>query len=112
MSEILRDAGYRVVPAESEDRAWEMLPEYPEIDVLVTDIVMPGKLQGTDLANRLRDVRPELPIIFMSGYAPETGVHASSRRREDKHLMKPVRKSDLLDALTSAIASRLNNCPN
>ena len=66
---------------------------------MLTDIVMPGKLQGPALAKKLRKINPDLPAVFMSGYPNEATVHGNGLRPEDTRLMKPVPKNELLRAL-------------
>jgi CheY-like chemotaxis protein len=83
-------------------RIWENDPHF---DLLVTDIVMPGDLQGTHLAQALRDQKPDLPIVFMSGYASEATVHGNGLRPEDIRLMKPVPRTELLAAVERALAA-------
>jgi two-component SAPR family response regulator len=78
--------------------------EHPEIDVLLTDIVMPGELQGTTLAKALRELEPKTPVVFMSGYASEATVHGNGLRLHDTRLMKPVRRDDLLRAVRKALS--------
>ena len=72
-------------------------------DLLVTDIVMPGALQGIQLARALRERHPDLPVVFLSGYASEATVHGNGLRPEDIRLMKPVRRTDLLTAVEKAL---------
>ncbi len=74
-------------------------------DLVLTDIVMPGELQGTTLSLRLRAIRRDLPVVFMSGYASEATVHGNGLRPDDVRLMKPVRRADLLATVAKAIAA-------
>ena len=70
--EVLRRRGYDVLEAESGDEAIEVagLHEGP-VHLLLTDVVMPG-MSGRDVAERLVATRPELRVLFMSGYTQET----------------------------------------
>ena len=72
-------------------------------DLLLTDIVMPGTLQGTQLARALRDWVSDLPVVFMSGYASEATVHGNGLKPSDVRLMKPVSSLDLLSAVSKAL---------
>ena len=67
---MLSGAGYTVIGARYGSEALE-LAERHDIDLLLTDVVMPG-LSGPETARMLRERSPELPVLFMSGYAPET----------------------------------------
>ena len=96
-------SGYHVVAAASGDEARKIFDQHPGIDLLLTDIVMPGELQGTTLAKALRGLRPELPVVFMSGYASEATVHGNGLRSKDIRLSKPVRRADLLRAVDRAL---------
>jgi signal transduction histidine kinase/CheY-like chemotaxis protein len=113
----LQKTGYRVLTAISGDSAREIFEVEPGIDLLVTDIVMPGELQGTTLAKALRNLRPDLPVVFMSGYASEATVHGNGLRAQDIRLMKPVRREDLLRAVDKALrhaartAESVEKCP-
>ncbi|OIQ44777.1 MAG: hypothetical protein BM558_06605 [Roseobacter sp. MedPE-SW] len=102
---ILERAGYLVTATSSGDEAYATFVADPTYDLLLTDIVMPGTLQGTTLAKELRHKWPNLPVIFMSGYASEATVHGNGLRPEDIRLMKPVRRTDLLAALNKAAAN-------
>ena len=102
---ILERAGYLVTATASGDEAFATFVADPTYDLLLTDIVMPGKLQGTTLAKELRLRWTDLPVIFMSGYASEATVHGNGLRPEDIRLMKPVRRADLLAALDKATAN-------
>ena len=99
---ILRDVGYTVYEARSGDEALNVSGETDRIDILLTDIIMPGEVQGPELARRLRESRPEIRAVFMSGYANEATVHGNGLRPEDIRLMKPVSKSNLMKALHKA----------
>jgi two-component system cell cycle sensor histidine kinase/response regulator CckA len=64
----LEGAGYRVVPADGGEAALRLAAHAPAIDLLLTDVVMPG-MGGAELAERLRAARPGLRVLFMSGFS-------------------------------------------
>jgi PAS domain S-box-containing protein len=103
IEEALTKAGFDVQTARSGDEAISLWPDADGFDVLLTDIVMPGNLQGTHLAKKMREMRPDLQVVFMSGYATEATVHGNGVRPDDGRLMKPVSKSDLIVALNKAV---------
>ena len=99
----LEQSGYQITAVMAGDAALEVFKQDVNFDILVTDIVMPGQLQGTTLAKALRKIRPDLPVVFMSGYASEATVHGNGLRPEDIRLMKPVRQRDLVAAIEKAM---------
>ena len=103
IAKTLRLAGYKVHCTNSGDEAKSAFEADSTYELLLTDIVMPGNLQGTTLAKELRKVRSDLPVVFMSGYANEATVHGNGLRPEDIRLMKPATKADLLEAIESAL---------
>ncbi|MGH1412779.1 MAG: ATP-binding protein [Pelagimonas sp.] len=105
----LSKQGFDVTEAVSGDAALEQVMELEDqvfgFDLLVTDIVMPGQLQGTDLAKALRELRPDLPVVFMSGYASEATEAGNGPLSGDIRLMKPVRRDDFLAAIARALGA-------
>src|SRR3954466_5516892 len=67
---VLEGAGYRVLEAASGDEAYQLLLDHPEmqIDLLFTDVVMPGRLDGIDLANAACALRPPLHGLLATGF--------------------------------------------
>jgi signal transduction histidine kinase/CheY-like chemotaxis protein len=99
----LSRAGYSVTAAVSGDDAFRIFKADPTFDLVLTDIVMPGTLQGTHLAKALKQLRSDVPVIFMSGYASEATLQGTELKPEDTRLMKPVQRADLLAALAHAL---------
>lgn len=100
---FLAKAGYQVITASSGDEALTKFIENAPIDLLLTDIVMPGRLQGPSLAKELREIKPNLPVVFMSGYASEATVHGNGLRPEDIRLMKPVSQVEMIKAIEKSL---------
>lgn len=73
---LLRDLGYRVFEATNADNALVILQSGLNIDLLFTDVVMPGKLRSPDLAQQARQRLPHLKVLFTSGYTQNAIVHA------------------------------------
>ncbi|TVP74059.1 MAG: PAS domain S-box protein [Rhodobacteraceae bacterium] len=100
VARLLRGAGFEVTEAESGDAAlviFNQMTEHP--DVLLTDVVMPGGLQGPMLARKLKELQPDLKIVFMSGYANEAAINGNGLRPDDVFLMKPIQREALLETL-------------
>ncbi|NQV81092.1 MAG: response regulator, partial [Alphaproteobacteria bacterium] len=96
--------GYDVIEAESGDLAWPLIDQDDlRIDVLFTDIVMSGELDGLALADRARIRRPNLPIVLTSGY-PGAAAEGSSILAELPMLQKPYRREELAAAIQEALA--------
>ena len=73
-ADMLMDLGHSVMEASSGMQALQILETDPQFDVVVTDYAMPG-MTGLDLATKIRQLRPHMPIIIATGYAelpPET----------------------------------------
>ncbi|WP_386681018.1 ATP-binding protein [Loktanella sp. R86503] len=100
---MLERAGYHVTRAASGDEAYAIFSKDPRFDLLLTDIVMPGKLQGPQLAQKIRHKWPDVPVVFMSGYASEAQMNSGDDKADDIRLMKPVRRADLLAAVARAL---------
>jgi CheY-like chemotaxis protein len=107
IARTLKAVGYSVVEAESGDAALALLDDKcGDIDVVLTDVIMPGQLQGPDLVHLIRKRRLDMPVIFMSGYPHEANVHGNGIRENDISLMKPVGRSDMLFALERALRKK------
>jgi CheY-like chemotaxis protein len=96
--------GYRVVAAVNGQEALQRLRADPGIDMLFTDIVMPG-MSGWELAEQARRIRPGLPVLFTSGYALETLVDQGRAQAEAVVLTKPYRRAELALRLRDAFAA-------
>jgi CheY-like chemotaxis protein len=91
----LRSLGYTVISAVDGADALQKLGSDARIDILFTDIVMPGGTSGFDLAERAGRMRPAIRVLLTSGYALET-MAAHGRLREGAMILtKPYRKAEL-----------------
>jgi CheY-like chemotaxis protein len=96
---VLEQAGYRVLEASCGKEAIGVWARHSdEIELLLTDLMMPGGINGRDLAERLIVLRSNLKIIFMSGYNREilSGDTTILRRSQSRFLNKPCRRDELL----------------
>ena len=101
IEKVLLSAGYTVISARSGDEAIMIYQDLSEeIDIILTDVVMPGKIQGPQLVRLARKINNSVPALYMSGYPHEANVHGNGIRAGDISLMKPVRRSDLLTAVS------------
>ncbi len=98
---MLERAGHDVTTAETGDDALEIFRNAPDFDLLVTDVIMPGALQGNDLAVAIRKSAPDLPVIFISGYS-ENALTGTPCDSAEFRLLKPVRRDELLATVARA----------
>ena len=99
----LRTLGYRVITASNGPAALQLLRQPGDIQLLFTDVVMPGGMFGPELARQATALRPGLKVLFTSGYSQDPvktpdGINA-------RILTKPFRRQDLAAMLRSALAS-------
>lgn len=105
LCEILQDEGFVVQPQTSADAASQYLEQHAQdVRMLLTDITMPGKLNGADLANLFGDRWPDKPIMIMSGY--ETPA-SSGVRHAVSFIKKPWALGQLLDCVQNALQANL-----
>jgi CheY-like chemotaxis protein len=91
----LRALGYKVVSAKDGVEALQILALRQDIDLLFTDIVMPNEMNGQVLAKKARELVPELPVLFTSGYS-ESAINQSDYPDGEVHLLaKPYRRAEL-----------------
>jgi CheY-like chemotaxis protein len=94
IAEELEEAGFNVQTARSGDEASHFLPKLKRIDLLLTDIRMPGRIDGWLLADMARCRIPHLPVIYASGYSPEDREVEGSL-----FISKPYHAGDILAAI-------------
>ncbi|HZZ92129.1 MAG TPA: PAS domain-containing protein [Usitatibacter sp.] len=94
--------GYRVLEAANGAQALALLNGGARVDLLFTDIVMPG-MQGTELARTARSIRPGLKVLFTSGFAGDAGVEDERVALRASFLGKPYRRPDLAIRVRDAL---------
>ncbi len=94
----LERAGFQVEPAGSGTEALAVFPKRP-FDLILTDVVMPG-MTGVDMVSRIHAIRPDVPVLFMSGYSHETRVESLPGR----FVSKPFTIDRLINEMRAAIS--------
>jgi PAS domain S-box-containing protein len=103
----LTSLGYRVIAASNGADALEMLRRDDQIDLLFTDVVMPGELAGRALAAKAMEVRPGLKVLFASGYFEGALVGKGQLETDVQFLAKPYRKQELARKIEEILGTPL-----
>jgi PAS domain S-box-containing protein len=101
----LSSLGYKVIEATDGREALHKLVEGAEADILFTDVVMPGGINGWELAEQARQIRPGLKVLLTSGYALETLAERGRLPTGAVILNKPYRKAELARRLREALGA-------
>ena len=99
----LRAFGYRVLEAEDADSALDILQSQDCIDLLFSDIVMPGEMNGMELASRATALRPTLRVLLTSGFPDMRGAGQKITAADYRLLTKPYRHDELARALREVL---------
>ena len=109
VSSALGLSGYRVLEAEDGPTALEIFQAgRDEIDILVTDVVLPGSLDGIQIARRVLKARPDLDVLFMSGYIQEALARSGSMPSGSRFISKPFSTRTFLNTVGEMITSSPN----
>ena len=102
LAAYLSGEGYRVLQAENGEQAFEILASKPHLDVMITDFRLPGGITGVQIAEPAVMLRPDLKVIFISGYPAESRETDSPITRTAPILGKPF-DLDTLQAQIQAL---------
>ena len=106
----LRLAGYQVTSVDSGERCLETVERLDTpLDLLISDVVMP-EMSGEEMIGRVHELRPDLPVLFISGYDRSTLARRKHAAACEHFLQKPFDSEDLFAAVREAMASRPGQC--
>jgi DNA-binding response OmpR family regulator len=99
---ILEQANYVVLTSPSGDHAWNVIARGAvRVDFVLTDIVMPGSIDGLALAAKIRQREVKLPVVFMTGALPEDDEYLAEITRKKLLLRKPFSAKQLVEFIDS-----------
>jgi CheY-like chemotaxis protein len=101
---MLNDLGYRVLKAKDAQSALSIIESGMPIDLLFTDVIMPGAMNGRQLADEMARLRPGLRVLFTSGYTENAIIHHGRLDSGVLLLAKPYRKSELAGMIRAALS--------
>jgi CheY-like chemotaxis protein len=102
--EVLGSLGYCVLQAGNADEALALLEKSAAVDLLFTDVVMPGSVRAPELARRARALFPQIAVLFTSGYTSAAAVKNGELDPHAQLLSKPYRRDDLARKVRTALA--------
>lgn len=102
-AQYLGRLGYRTLTAEHASAALQILESDEQVDLLFSDVVMPGGMNGYELAQQVTDKRPGIKVLLTSGYTTKTIAHNGLARFSAQLLTKPYREADLARRIRSVL---------
>jgi signal transduction histidine kinase/ActR/RegA family two-component response regulator len=100
---LLESVGYRVLTASCADQALEVADQHDgSIDLLLTDVVMPG-MSGRELSEQLYHLRPDVKVLYMSGYTPDVAVRHGVLESTTAYLQKPFTPTTLAERVRQVL---------
>jgi len=101
----VKSLGYATLEAANASEALQVIAANPNIDLLFTDVIMPGPMNGRQLVEEALALRPSLKTLYTSGYTENAIVHHGRLDSGVLLLVKPYRKADLASMIRLALAS-------
>ncbi|NQD79453.1 response regulator [Pseudomonas sp. CrR14] len=103
IGEVLEELGYAVLHAENGPRALDILQSSAAIDLLLSDVGLPGGMNGRQVADAAREIRPGLKVLFITGYAESSVMHADDLDVDMQVLTKPFEIDTLACRVTQLL---------
>ena len=100
---LLSSLGYQIMEAATGAAALEQLGTMTKVNLLLTDVVLPGGMNGRELAAEVEQRSPGIPVLYMSGYTEDAITHHGRLEAGAELLQKPFRKADLARAVRKAL---------
>ncbi len=101
---VLENSGYHVLEASSGDEALTLWQQKKDtVDLVLTDMIMPGSLSGTQVAQMMRADNPSLQVIYSSGYSMDSMVDTTGDADPKSYLPKPYVPSTLIKAIKTRL---------
>jgi DNA-binding response OmpR family regulator len=109
---ILEHADYVVLTSPSGDHAWNVIERgHARVDLVLTDVVMPGSIDGLTLAAKIRQREVKLPVLFMTGAFLENDEYIAEIAKKKLLLRKPFSPKELVEFIDSHLAEGLLPAP-
>jgi signal transduction histidine kinase/CHASE3 domain sensor protein len=109
---ILSELGYQMLGAADGEEALRVFGAHASsVDLLLTDVVLPGKVRGRELAERIKAVRPEIPVLFMSGYTENSIVHQGRLDDGVQMIGKPFKREELARKVAAVLGLSAETAP-
>ena len=102
MNEILEGFGYKVICAISGESAVQAVKENEKIDIVVLDVLMP-EMNGIDAMYRIRDIRPQIPVILASGYNYLDHIDDLEQNEWNDFIQKPYQAQNLSQKIQTVL---------
>jgi signal transduction histidine kinase/DNA-binding response OmpR family regulator len=110
--DMLTELGYNVLKSSDAQSALNVLESGVHIDLLFSDVVMPGPLRSVDMARRAREMLPSLEVLFTSGYTENAIVHGGRLDAGVALISKPYRRDALARKVRSMLRAKAGELPN
>lgn len=107
--DVLGDLGYRVLQADNAEAALAIIASGAAIDILFTDVVMPGPIKTRDLVRRAQASLPRLAVLYTSGYTENAIIHDGRLDHDVLLISKPYRREELARKLRTALEQARRN---
>lgn len=104
MADVLRDEGYQVIEAANGDEGKDLLLSGQDVDLVVTDVRMPGTIDGIELTAFAKQMLPNRPVVVVSGHLPPAAANSA-----DEFIAKPYLPSTFLKIIVKLIGPA---CPH
>lgn len=105
VGDMLDSLNFQVIFAGTGEECLDQLRSSADVDLVLTDVVLPGELTGPHLANRLAKEHPDLSVLFMSGFTARSVLY--DERMEDRLLKKPFNRRELADFVCNGLERSL-----
>ena len=104
---FLAELGYTVIRAVDGPSALAAVEKAGRIDLMVTDIIMPGEMNGIELARKVRELRPSIKVIYTSGFPAETLAERSGKLEDGPLLHKPYQRTEFAEIVRRSVSASL-----
>ena len=106
LGDILKAAGSEVIAVNDSLKAAEVYQNTPGIDLVMLDVIMPGK-SGVDVYNELKEINPDVKVVFMSGYTRDAQINELVEKNENiEFINKPYAAADVVEKLAMLLAKK------
>ena len=102
---ILRRSGFNVLVADSDRQAhWVWSQHGNQIDLLLTDMMIPSRCTGTELARQFQNQKPDLAVVYMSGFGREISEGETAFVEKSPYIQKPCSAGELIETVSFSLA--------